>query len=255
VAPDLCSLTSPNTSRFMSGNNQSSINWENPDTPCLERLRKMGFSPDCIYDVGASDGWWTRNSAAIFSGCSFQMFEPLSEISGYKAQMQATLSSPIDCRLHSLALGSVPGIQEIFVDENRVGSSFLPDMKSEYFPQSISVEVCRLDDFILTKSLPQPQLIKIDTQGYEMEILKGAVNTLKNVDVLLVEAWLIRGYGPSTPLLFEMAHWLSHHQFFLADFSGSYRDESGLLFSQDCIFVRQSSKIAGMDRDRSFVIK
>jgi hypothetical protein len=80
----------------------------------------------------------------------------------------------------------------------------------------------------------------MDTQGLELEILKGGVQTLDHLEVILVEGWLTRAYGPKTPLLIEIANWLAQYDFFLFDLGGEYRPESGMLVAQDAYFIKGS---------------
>lgn len=91
-----------------------------------------------------------------------------------------------------------------------------------------------------------PQAIKMDTQGCELRILQGGTRTLPKVDVLLLECWLTRAYGPTTPLLLEVADWLRQFNFHLWDLSNPWRDDSGVMVSQDCLFLNAHSKVSRM---------
>jgi hypothetical protein len=105
----------------------------------------------------------------------------------------------------------------------------------------VEVPLLTLDSAITRFNLPQPQVIKVDTQGNELSILQGAVQTLPKVDVLFLECWLHRGYGSQTPLLTEIAQWLLPFDFRLWDVSEPYRDPSGQLTTLDCIFINANA--------------
>jgi hypothetical protein len=45
-----------------------------------------------------------------------------------------------------------------------------------------------LDQFLPTLAVPAPDLVKIDAEGWDLEVIKGAKNTLKNAQVVLMEA-------------------------------------------------------------------
>lgn len=212
----------------------------------LKLCRSLGFSPSYIYDIGASNGSWTRVAEEIFPEACFHLFEPLAVLSSsYRSVIDYLNFFGINYTLHSFALGAENGTKEIFITPDLVGSSLLVEQRSDFFPSSVSVETMTLDKAVSTLALPLPQAIKIDTQGYELEILKGATETLKHVELLILECWLARAYGPATPLLGEIAAWLVEHDFVLFDFAGGYRNTANVLICQDCLFVRRSGSFAG----------
>ncbi len=223
------------------------------DQSVLKELKRLGFSPSCIYDIGAGHGIWTRLSAEVFPETCFEMFEPLADVNPiYQQGLEETLKSEINCTLHKFALGTTAGEFKIGISPDPRGSSLLVERESSHFPESAVVPVMALDEAMRSLNLPQPNLLKMDTQGFEWEILKGAIETLKQVDVILVEGWLTREYGPRTPLLMEIALWLANHGFFLFDFSGRYRLSSGVLASQDAFFVKFPSTCETLNQDRFF---
>jgi hypothetical protein len=92
--------------------------------------------------------------------------------------------------------------------------------------------------------LPVPQVVKIDTQGCELEILRGAEQTLPQIDLLLLECWLARSYGSATPLWLEVADWLNARDFHLWDVGHGWRAPDGTLISQDCFFLNRRSAVS-----------
>jgi len=90
------------------------------------------------------------------------------------------------------ALGNFNGKAKMYISSNRgVSSSLLkPKLhKTQYrkitFNKTIEIEVARLDDIL--KDSKQYNFISIDVQGYELEVFKGAVNTLKNINYIMTE--------------------------------------------------------------------
>ena len=224
------------------------------DLAKLKLFQSLGFSATCIYDIGASNGCWTKAIAQAFPNAEFHLFEPLADaFEPYQRGLAEITQSQIECRIHSFALGEVCKVDEIGVTVDPSGSSLLVEHTSEYFPSSVHVQVLTLDEAITRFSLPFPQLIKMDTQGYELKILQGASKALEHVELIILESWLSRGYGAETPLLFEIAAWLAERKFFLLDFSGVYRDDKGILIAQDCIFAKEPSLFLSDQYIREFV--
>jgi hypothetical protein len=60
--------------------------------------------------------------------------------------------------------------------------------------------------------LPQPDFIKLGTQGSELDILRGAVATLKNTKLIVVELSLVK-YNDKSPLMRELLDYLDQNYF------------------------------------------
>src|SRR5215472_12020844 len=95
------------------------------------------------------------------------------------------------------------------------------------FATKCEVPQWRLD--VNTHKLPLPDLIKMDTQGSEHHIA-GGTETITAAQVLMIETWLYREYGPSTPLLDEIIESVGSLGFRLSDFGDTYRNEDGRLW-------------------------
>ena len=90
------------------------------------------------------------------------------------------------------ALGNLNGKATMYLASNRgVSSSLLRPLvhRKQYpkikFMQTITVDVARLDDIL--KDREKYNFINIDVQGYELEVFKGAVKTLKGIDYIMAE--------------------------------------------------------------------
>ena len=175
----------------------------------------------------------------------FYLFEPLIDYSSdYRELISEILRVYPSFHLYKYALGDTSGEVTMNVSTDVVSSSLLQTGDESQPTTPISVQMLTIDDAIARLGLPHPQVIKIDTQGSELSILKGAVKTLPKVDVLFLECWLYRGYGQKTPLLTEIADWLLSFNFRLWDVADAYRDQGGVLTTLDCIFVNTQAGIA-----------
>ncbi len=215
------------------------------DRHCLRQLRKLGLEFTRFFDIGASNGAWTRHVCQDFPDATFDMFEPLLDFApSWRARIDSTLTGP-KFRVHTFALGATSGSARLRVySRDLPGSTMLPGASSVPDSTIVEIQMRTLDDFIASQSLAPPQVIKIDTQGYELEILKGARRTLPQVSVLVLECWLVRDYGQATPLLLEIVDWLRNFDFHLWDFADQWRNGEGLLVTQDCFFLNARSGVS-----------
>jgi FkbM family methyltransferase len=207
------------------------------DQRFLNRLRRSGFRARVIYDVGASTGVWSETVLGIFPGARFHLFEPLASHSVFAAELEARLERVPQLVLHAIALGDTDGEETIAVAEDGFGSSLNDRGDLPLIRERRSVPVRRLDSYVRERSLEPPDIVKIDTQGFEAAVLRGGQETLRHAGALLVETWLERDYGPRTPLLPEIVALLKPLGFTLVDFGEQFRDEHGRLYSVDAFFL------------------
>jgi hypothetical protein len=115
----------------------------------------------------------------------------------------------------------------------------------------IEVDMLTVDYVVEEFRLPVPHVIKIDTQGCELSILQGARKALPQIEALFLECWLTRAYGPSTPLLGEVAEWLRDFDFYLWELGNPWRDGDGTLVAQDCVFLNARSTASRLHQELS----
>jgi FkbM family methyltransferase len=201
-------------------------------------LKKFGYEPTIIFDVGASTGFWSHHIAEIFPQATFHLFEPLVDhVPEYASSMALNLASHPAFVLHKLALSASSGEIAFNVFPSPTASTSLDVAAGLPGVRPLRVPSMTLEDVVLTRALPVPQVVKVDVQGGELAVLQGARSILPEIDVLLLECWTWRGYGPRTPLVGEIVAWLAKAGFSLWDVGDSYRDPDGVLASVDCVFV------------------
>jgi len=215
-------------------------NYAQEDLRFISRLKETDVPIDTIWDIGASNGAWALMVARHFSETRVEMFEPLVPFDkSYYDVMRYRLATNALWRLHPLALGSTIAEATIYVADQPHGSSFIVSDYAKENWRHVNVKISTMDEMIESEGLPTPDIIKADTQGFELEILKGGVRHIGAVRALLLETWLSRSYGPQTPLLEEMMEWLKPHGFVLAEVNTGYRDPSGTLHSVDAFFLQK----------------
>ncbi len=160
-------------------------------TDSLELLQLLkGRPPRVIFDVGAFYGTWTVLAKSIFPKAEVHAFEPLEQLRGQFLDRTACLNN---VTYHQIAAGATSGDKRMELANFLDSSSLLPmteKQMSEFKTRptgSASVRMERLDDYALKHSLPMPDLIKLDLQGYEVEALRGAMKCLSSAQAVISE--------------------------------------------------------------------
>jgi FkbM family methyltransferase len=206
---------------------------------------------NCVIDVGArvgEYGLWLRANG--YRG-RIVSFEPIAaNVVGLKA---AALYDP-QWFLHRMALGASPGEAEINVTNESQFSSFLSpnDLSAEMFAgdsavaRSETVPVARLDDVFdeAIAGIGDPHVyLKLDTQGYDLEVLKGATLSLARVAALQSEVSCLPVYE-GMPDFTEAVAYIREQGF---DVSGMFPvglDQHLRALEFDCVAVRSPASAA-----------
>jgi FkbM family methyltransferase len=199
--------------------------------------------PDVILDVGANVGQYARSLRTCGFAGHIISFEA---IAGVHAQLQSAAAA--DARwtvAPCCALGRTPGALQINVANNSVSSSLLPmhDIHLHAAPDSRfigtqTVRIERLED-VAKPLLPAGRLmLKVDTQGYEEEVLAGAGEVLARACALQVELSLAPLYQ-GAPTLRRMLEVCETAGFTLQGLIPGFHDaKSGRLLQVDGLFLR-----------------
>lgn len=148
-----------------------------------------------VIDIGASRGQFALFSASRFPNARIISFEPLPEP---RAKLIETLGDRVEVR--SVALGSEPGTVTMNVSRQDDSSSVLGigQAQQENFPGTEAIGTADVAMETLDAALngvpERPCLLKIDVQGLELEVLRGAVETLAQVDEALIECSFVSLY-------------------------------------------------------------
>lgn len=215
------------------------------DLDHLVHLRWLSFDPRTIYDIGASNSIWSALASCIYPQARFELFEPLNKFSeNYKTSKKShpgiqRFHQTSPHAIHELALGSRNGECVFTRYSHDVGSTSLAVDPNTPETTQITVPIARLDDYVRLKGLAKPDLMKLDTQGSEMEIFDGADKCLMACQVIFVETWLTKGYGSNTPLMLEMANFLKPYGFELFSIWDEYRAPQTTLHAVDAVFVKK----------------
>jgi FkbM family methyltransferase len=166
----------------------------------------ISFNLETVYDIGASDGSFTNNiSQYLHEDTKYHLFEPYE---------YPEIEVDVDHQWHKVYLSDRERKVDFYInDEFHTGNSYYRE-DTEAFDKIEPVEVTTisLDKYVAENNLPLPDLMKIDTQGSELDILKGAEYCLKNASVLILELPLIP-YNLGSPNIAEIIDYLRSKRF------------------------------------------
>lgn len=201
----------------------------------LSAIAQRGFVPKTIVDVGAFEGNWGILAKNIWPDSCLVFVEPNFKKQDHLQKLAAELGAQLHCDL----LGARDG-QAVQFNVMESGSSIL----SERSPLSRVVETrCLRTLDSLLSSIEAPGLLKIDAQGYEIEILKGASQTLPRFDAVLLEIAIIE-INEGAPLLHEVTSYMKTLGFVAYDILEIHRRPlDGALNQIDIVFVREKSPL------------
>lgn len=209
------------------------------DRQLVSDLNAWGYTPRVVYDIGAAVGGWTRELKRSLPNAEFHLFEPLANHrADYRVELDALIRETHGVTLHPVALGDETGPIDIAMTDDGVGTS-IHHLKT-VASTPVRVDRWRLDEYAAAKNLPPADLVKMDVQASEDAIIRGMGTLLDHAQVLIIETWLRRCYGPQTPLLTEMVAALREHGFTFIRVIDEYYNDRHELLAMDAVFVRKA---------------
>lgn len=207
----------------------------------LRNLYANGFRPKYILDIGAFEGEWTLMCKQIFTEASYMMFEAQDSKANKLGKLK---SDQVD--FHIGMLGPVSNDKSKFYINETV-SSALPETAKEN-QAYVEIPMYTVDQVLSNKGILKTDFIKLDVQGFELEVLKGAENTLNQAEVVLMEVSLIE-INKGAPLIIEVMNFMSERGFLCYDICSIVRRPlDNALWQTDLIFVKNNSKLVESKR-------
>ena len=202
-----------------------------------------------IVDVGANEGQFILKLLKMgFKGSIFS-FEPVTD--AYKKLLINVAKNKKRVSWHvfeKCGLGSKNFSQDIFVSKNSESSSLLKILPKHTNLKPLSkiistekINIKILDSFYDdVEKLDKNIFLKIDAQGYELEILKGAEKTLKLITALVVEVSLVKLYEKQ-PLWLDIVNFLKERNFIVWSVDRVMGDiRTGESYQLDITFAKES---------------
>ncbi len=206
------------------------------------RLLKQ-YDVDLVLDVGAADGGYARSLREAGYTGPIHCFEPLP-IS--RRGLEAWARKDAGVTIHAFALGEVDGLAPLQIAGNRDSSSLremLPaHMEAAPYANPVGYEtvtVRRLDEILpgISARAKHP-FLKMDTQGFELDVLRGAGAHLHEIVGVQAELSLVALYQDQ-PLWLEVIDFLETRGLHLCSLEPGFCDDrNGRLLQVDGLFFR-----------------
>jgi len=202
------------------------------------------YQIDTLIDVGANEGHFGILARKIGFNGQIISFEPIPKVFD---KLKTLCANDPGWACYNLALGSEKNRKEMNVTLCTGFSSFLEmtDFGKNRWKKSVEahteiVDVEKLEDLII-KDFPDFRqrrfLLKMDTQGYDLEVFSGAGKIISFVSALISELSFVQAYK-SMPSYHEALKIYENSGFHLSGLYPITREEDLIIIEADCVMVR-----------------
>lgn len=195
----------------------------------LNNLKRSGFNPSLVFDVGAQVG--TPELYTAFPNAHHIFIEPVEECIPILNEISNVLKS---CTVLKCAVSNVNGRNRLSVSESKQYSSIEVNLGEEFREIEVRTLDSIYEEFTHSKSI----LLKIDVDGVELDVLKGSKSLFENECVIIIEASL----GENNPRFFKITDYLYSYGFKVIDIVDTlYRPNDWHLWQVDLVFAKSES--------------
>lgn len=201
------------------------------------------FDVDSIIDIGSNEGQFAQTIRRVFPETNLFCFEPLKQPHDILHNKMSLLGS---IRIFQCALGQADGQAEMHHCQFSPSSSLLEmdKLHKDAFPNTVNsvketVLIRRLDSIPSIRTECQKPFIKVDTQGYEMNVILGGIETFRRAPIIMIEVSYYMLYK-NQPLFDEIYGKLKDLGFYFAGNVDQLNDPStSKPLQADAIFINK----------------
>lgn len=201
----------------------------------LQRCSKRGLQVGTVIDVGASNGSWSAQCMQFFPDAEYFLVEAQE---GHKKGLENFVATHKNAQYILAAAGPRDG--KIYFDNG----DLLGGVASEtpMANNCIEVPVISLDSEINKIGLKGPYLLKLDTHGFEIPILEGASNLIKNASLIIIETYNFK-LNKSSLRYWEMCSFMDTLGFTsIENVDLLLREYDNALWQMDTFFIPKNNK-------------
>jgi FkbM family methyltransferase len=203
-------------------------------------LRRFGFSPRFVLDVGANHGNWTRTALKYFPEAEYVLVEPQDHL---KVCVIDLIEAGYRIRWVNAGAADKCGILPFIISERDDSSTFLT--REEHLQTRVSSEIMvaveTLDAIISNYKLPAPDMVKIDAEGFDLKIMQGASTLIGKTDVFLLEAGVVCPFENSVARVISAMGDIGYQLVDITELNRS--PKHGVLWLTELAFLREGSEL------------
>ena len=200
-------------------------------------LKKINFQPKHIVDIGANHGTWTREALQHFPEAYYTMLEPQHWL---KDSFRDILEANPKIQFYPVGAGEKEGSFQFTIVNRDDSCSFRytqEEAKVAGFNQ-IEIPVVTLNGLLLNSKLPIPDIIKIDAEGLDIEVLKGASEFFGKTEIFMVEAGVVnKSFNNSFLKVINFMDEKNYRLFDITDINRPF--EPQVLWLVELVFVKK----------------
>ena len=202
----------------------------------LKLKHELGFEPRTILDVGAQIGDFYRECKQVWPDSQIMMVEATKECEPYLKDTGGNYLIAVLSDTKKV----VPFYKTKLADTN-TGNSVYKELTSAYSDENLIVEertTYTLDE-LYDGYTTIFDLIKLDTQGSEIDILNGGSRLIKNTTAIIVEVSHVE-YNENAPLVDEVKEYMKKIGFvYQMEIGQTYSNEFNGLIQRDLVFLNK----------------
>jgi len=206
------------------------------------------YSIEIFFDVGANDGHAITRARHDFGSCRIISFEPHPKTF---RQLTDNMANIPNVELLNVALGSEVGEKMMFEYDNSKINSLIPDAQyavrfNKDASRQIRVDGTTIDRFCSDRHIKKIDILKIDTEGYDFEVLKGATSMLAQRAIRFIYFEfndISPRIGTSGGALMPIDQLISPHGYrFIATYNDSVVPEGELFLVSNALYALPPSR-------------
>lgn len=174
-----------------------------------EYLKNIDAEPEVIYDIGACVLHWTRKAKQIWPQSQYYLIDAAKSVEKFLEKSGHQWAIEV--------LSNEDNKEIIFYEdsENPGGNSYYLENTGAFGDKHITLrKTITLDTLVKEKNWPLPDMIKIDVQGAEIDVLMGAMETIKQCKDVILEAQHV-DYNQGAPKVEKVIEFMEYLGFTL----------------------------------------